>query len=88
LSNKPVERIWLTEKERVHFSWPVVTWEDKRDYYDKGIDIWCYDFNTDRSFPASLDPGDQHIIETKGTMLTWMTVRDGKYSITFKALSE
>lgn len=88
VTNLPVERIWLTEKERVHFSWPVVMWEDKRDYYDKGIDIWAYNFNTDRSYPVSLDPGNQYIQAISGSTVTWLTTRNNLFGLSFKILSE
>lgn len=88
IKNQAIDRVWLTEKERVHFSWPVVMWEDKRDYYDKGIDIWAYNFNTGRSYPVSLDPGNQYIQSISGSTITWLTSRNNLFGLSFKILSE
>ncbi len=82
-----VSRIPLTEKENIDFSWPIVIWSDKRDCYNKGIDIWAYDFSRSWSFPISLDPGDQHLLDYKSATTAFLTSRFGKFSLTVKVLS-
>jgi hypothetical protein len=87
ISSMQIDRIPLTEKDRLHFSWPVVAWEDKRDCYAKGTDIWCFDFNTNQSFPASFDVGNQYLHDLRGSVMSWISTVSGKYSITFKILT-
>ena len=88
LSTNLIARIPMTEKDRLVFSWPILAWEDKRDCYVKGTDIWCYDFNTEYSFPASLDAGDQYVLGINSSVISWLTARNGTYSLTFKTLTE
>lgn len=83
-----VSRIPLTEKENLELHWPIAIWSDKRDYYDKGVDIWAYDFSRGWSFPISLDPGDQHLLDYKSATAAFLTSRFGKFSLTVKVLSD
>lgn len=83
-----VSRIPLTEKENLELCWPIAIWSDKRDYYDKGVDIWAYDFSRGWSFPISLDPGDQHLLDYKSATAAFLTLRFGKFSLTVKVLSD
>lgn len=85
--SETVSRVPLTEKENLGLFWPIAIWSDKRDCFDKGVDIWACDFSREWSFPVSLDPGDQNLLDFKSTIAAFQTSRFGKFSLTIKDLS-